>query len=106
MRECDKDMVIRMIEQHHVYRKIVEGLSAGNDFEVKWMRPEYLRESRETLGRTQEQAQMMECGIRRAVEAKRKRRGSEEEEEGRKVHSREEEQLEDLDSEAPRNRTK
>ena len=50
MRECDEDTVVRMIEQHQVYRKIVEGLSAGNDFEVKWMRQEYLRESRETLG--------------------------------------------------------
>ena len=37
MRECDKDTVIRMIEHNQVYRKIVEGLSAGNEFEVEWM---------------------------------------------------------------------
>ena len=73
MRECDKDTVIRMIEQNEVYRKIVEGMSGGNDFEVEWMVQEYLRISRETLGWTQEQAEMMECGIRWAVEARRRK---------------------------------
>ena len=63
MRECDKDTVIGMIEQNQVYRKLVESISAGNDFEAEWMMQEYMRESCETLGWSQEQAEMMECGI-------------------------------------------
>ena len=41
------------------------------------MMQEYMRESCETLGWTQEQAEMMECGIRWAVEERRKGRGAE-----------------------------
>ena len=58
------------------------------------MRQEYLRESRETSGWIQEQAQMMECGIRRAVEVKRKKRHS-----GGAREESAEEQSEDLDRE-------
>ena len=79
MWECHKDTVIQMIEQNEVYRKLVESLSAGNDFEVEWMVQEYMRDSCETLGWTKEQAEMMECGIRWAVEARRKGRGEEKE---------------------------
>ena len=67
-----------MIEQNQVYRKIVEGLTTGNDFEVEWMMQEHLRESRETLGWPQEQAAMMDCGIRWAVETEREEEQSEE----------------------------
>ena len=72
IRECDKDAVIRMTEQNQVYRKFIEGLSAVSDFEAEWMTQEYLRQCREIMGWTQEQAEMMECGIRWAVEARRK----------------------------------
>ena len=41
MWECHKDTVIQMIEQNEVYHKIVESLSAGNDFEVEWTMQEY-----------------------------------------------------------------
>ena len=79
MRECDNDTVIQMIEQNEVHRKLVESISASNDFEVEWMVQEYMRDSCETLGWSNEQAEMMECGIRWAVEARRKGRGEEKE---------------------------
>ena len=94
IREGDKDTEIRMIEQNQVYRKIVEGLTTGNDFEVEWMMQEHLWESRETLGRIQEQAEMMDCGIRWAVETERK------EEAGKRSNQRR------RDREAPRDRTR
>ena len=72
MRECDKDAVIQMIEQNEVYPKLVESISEGNDFKVEWMVQQYMRDSCETLGWTQEQAEIMECGIRWAFEARRK----------------------------------
>ena len=84
IRVCDKDAVIQMIEQKEVYRRIVDEVSGGNDFEVEWKLQEYMRESCETLGWTQEQAEMMECGIRWAVEARRKGRGAEKEQRRRK----------------------
>ena len=96
IRECDKDAVIRMTEQNQVYRKFIEGLSAVSDFEAEWMLQEYLRQCRETMGWTQEQAEMMECGIRWAVEARRKGRGEEKEQEQR----RREEPLEEMRTES------
>ena len=67
--------MIQMTEQNEVYWKFVESLSAVSDFEAEWMTQEYVRQCREILGWTQEQAEMMECGIRWAVEARRKGRG-------------------------------
>ena len=40
--------------------------------EVEWMVQQYMRINRETLGWTQEQAEMMGCAIRWAVEARKK----------------------------------
>ena len=68
-----------MIERNEVYRELVESISAGNAFEVEWMVQEYIRDSCETLGWTQEQAEMMECGTRWAVGSKEKGRGAEKE---------------------------
>ena len=77
MRECDKDAYVQMIEQEEAYRKIVDEMWGGNDFEVEWLVQEYMRMNRETLGWTQEQAEMMGCAIRWAVEARKKGRGPE-----------------------------
>ena len=96
IRECDKDAVIRMTEQNQVYRKFIEGLSAVSDFEAEWMTQEYVRQCREVMGWTQEQAEMMECGIGWAVEARRKGRGEEKEQEQR----RREEPLEEMRTES------
>ena len=79
IRECDKDACIQMVEQTEVYRKIVDKMSGGNDFEVELMVQEYMRMSRETLGWTQEQVEMLGCGIRWAIEARKKGRGTEKE---------------------------
>ena len=94
MRECDKDAYVQMIEQEEVYRKIVDEMLGGNDFEVEWMVQEYMRMNRETLGWTQEQAEMMGCGIRWAVEARKKGRGAE------KEQRRREEPLEEMRTES------
>ena len=75
MRECDKDAYVQLIEQEEAYRKIVDEMWRGNDFEVEWLVQEYMRMNRETLGWTQETAEMMGCGIRWAVEAREKRKG-------------------------------
>ena len=90
MDSAHKDAVIQMIEQDEVYRKIVDEVSGGNDFEEEWKVQEYMRINRETLGWTQEQADMMGCGIRWAVEARRKGRGAE------KEQRRREEPLEEM----------
>ena len=98
IRECDKDAVIQMTEQNEVCRKIVESLSAGNDFEVEWMMQECMREACETLGWTQEQAKMIKCGIGWVVEARRKGRGEEkEQEQRRREETLEETQVESTD---------
>ena len=74
IREGDKDAVIPITEQNQVYRKFVESMSTVSEFEAEWMTQEYLRQCREIFGWTQEQADMMECGIRWAVEARRNRK--------------------------------
>ena len=79
IRECDKDAGIQMVEQTEVYRKIVDKMSGGNDFEVELMVQEYMRMGRENLGWTQEQVEMLGCGIRWAVEARKKGRCTEKE---------------------------
>ena len=94
IRECDKDACIQMVEQTEVYRKIVDKMSGGNDFEVELMVQEYMRMSRETLGWTQEQVEMLGCGIRWAVEARKKGRGTE------KERRRREEPLEEMRTES------
>ena len=88
--------MIRMTEQNQVYRMFIEGLSAVSDFEAEWKTQENLRQCREIMGWTQEQAEMMECGIRWAVEARRKGRGGEKEQEQR----RREEPLEEMQTES------
>ena len=93
MRECDKDAYVQMIEQEEAYRKIVDEMWGGNDFEVEWLVQDYMRMNRETLGWTQEQAEMMGCAIRWAVEARKKGRGPE------KEQRRREEPLEEMRTE-------
>ena len=73
-----------MTEQNQGYRMFIEGLSAVSDFEAEWMMKEYVRQCCEVVGWTEEQAEKMECGIRWAVEARRKGRGEEKEQEQRR----------------------
>ena len=94
MRECDKDAYVQMIEQEEAYRKIVDEMWGGNDFEVEWLVQQYMRINRETLEWTQEQAEMMGCAIRWAVEARKKGRGPE------KEQRRREEPLEEMRTES------
>ena len=94
MRECDRDAYVQMIEQTEVYRKIVDEMWGGKDFEVEWMVQQYMRINRETLGWTQEQAEMMGCAIRWAVEARKKGGGPE------KEPRRREEPLEEMRTES------
>ena len=86
-----------MTEQNQVYRKFIEGLSAVSDFEAEWMTQEYLRQCREIMGWTQEQAEMMECGIRWAVEARKKKEEAKEKEQEQR---RREEPLEETRAES------
>ena len=60
--------------------KFVERLPARSDFdETERMMQEYGKGARRIMGWSQEQAKIMECGIRWAVEARREGRGAEKE---------------------------
>ena len=98
--ECGKDTVIQMIEQSEENRKVmVQMISEGSDTEMEQEMQNYRTACREVLGWSQEQAEMMERGLRWAVEAKRKGRETQTElTEGQEHHEevrfREEEQSE------------
>ena len=97
IRECDTDTVIRMIEENEAYRKIIECVEGGNDDEVEAKIQWYLMKAQESRVFGEVRREVVECGIRGAVEKKRKGRGREEEqsagqEQGREVRSRKEEQ--------------
>ena len=72
--ECDKDTVVQMIEQNEDNRKVIESMSEGSDTEMEQKIQNYRTACREVLGWSQEQVEMMERGLRWAVEAKRKGR--------------------------------
>ena len=69
IRECDKDAVIRMIEERKEFRDIVERVSDGSDVEVD------LTKAQEFLGFDTGQRVTVECGIWWTVESRRKGRG-------------------------------
>ena len=104
--ECDKDTVIQMIEQSEENRKVmVQMISEGSDTEMEQEMQNYRTACREVLGWSQEQAEMMERGLRWAVEAKRKGRETQTElTEGQEHHEevrfREEEQSEVVNSDS------
>ena len=77
IQECDKEAAIRLMEEDEVIRKVIEEMSKGNDVEREQVLENYLTVGHEVLGWDQGQADMMECGIRWAVEARRKGRSKE-----------------------------
>ena len=86
-----------MIEENEAYRKIIECVEGGNDDEVEAKIQWYLMKAQESRVFGEVRREVVECGIRGAVEKKRKGRGREEEqsagqEQGREVRSRKEEQ--------------
>ena len=84
--ECDKEAVIRILEENEGYRKIIKMISEGSDEEygMQCFRAEF----REKSGLDANQMKVLECGVRWAVEARRKERREEQK------HRRQEEQEE------------
>ena len=72
--ESEKEAVIQMLEETEEYRKIVEDVSGGSDVDVE-------RKMRHWANKLQERPRgdVLECGIRWAVEARRKGRGEQQE---------------------------
>ena len=68
--EREKEAVIRMLEETEEYRKIVEDVSGGSDVDVE-------RKMRHWASILQERPRgdILECGLRWAVEARRKKKG-------------------------------
>ena len=97
--ECDRDKVVQMIEESEENRKVmvqvleenednrkmIESICEGSDVEVEQAQQNYMTAGREVLGWDQGQADLMERGLRWAVEARRKERreGREQHEEAR-----------------------
>ena len=97
IQECDRDTVVQMIEESEENRKVmvrmleknednrkmIESISEGSDFEVEQALQNYRTAGREVLGWDQGHADLMERGLRWAVEARRKGRRQQEEEQRR-----------------------
>ena len=77
IRECDKDATIRMIEESEGYRKIAKMISEGRDEEYGMQC--FKAELDEKSGLDEGQMKVLECGIRWAVEARRKGRDEQQE---------------------------
>ena len=89
--ESEKEAVIQMLEETEEYRKIVEEVSGGSDVDVEWKMRYWASKLRERPG-----ADILECGLRWAVEARRKEMGEEkrqqeQEEQRRRQNARQEE---------------
>ena len=72
--ESEKEAVIRMLEETEEYRKIVDDVSGGSDVDMEWKMRYWASKLRERPG-----ADILECGLRWAVEARRKGRDKQEE---------------------------
>ena len=81
--ENEKEAIIRMWEENEASRKLMDVIPEGSDVEMEQALQSYRTAAREVLGWDQGQADMMECGIRWAVEARRKGRRQQEEEQRR-----------------------
>ena len=93
IQECDRDTVVqmieeseenrkvmvRMLEENEDNRKMIESICEGSDAEVEQALQNYRTAGREVLGWDQGQADLMERGLRWAVEARRKERREEQE---------------------------
>ena len=91
IQECDRDaavqmieeseenrkMMVRMLEENEDNRKMIESICEGSDVEVEEALQNYRTAGREVLGWDQGQADLMERGLRWAVEARRKERREE-----------------------------
>ena len=75
--ESDKEAVIQMLEENEGYRKIVKMISEGGDEEYGMQC--FRAELREKSGLDASQMKGLECGVRWAVEARRKGRSYEQE---------------------------
>ena len=82
--ECDLDAAIRMIEENEDSRKMTESMSEGSDEDMERTLQNCRTAGYEVLGWSQEQVEMMERGLRWAVEARRKGRRQQEEEQRRR----------------------
>ena len=78
-----KEAIIRMWEENEASRKLMDVIPEGSDVEMEQALQSYRTAGREVLGWDQGQADMMECGLRWAVEARRKGRRQQEEEQRR-----------------------
>ena len=81
--ESEKEAVIRMWDENEGSRKFIEVIPEGSDVEIEQALQSYRTAGREVLGWDQGQAVMMECGLRWAVEARRKGRPQQEKEQRR-----------------------
>ena len=72
--ESEKEAVIRMLEETEEYRKIVDDVSGGSDVDMEWKMRYWANKLRERPG-----ADVLECGLRWAVEARRKGRDKQQE---------------------------
>ena len=72
--ESEKEAVIQMLEETEEYRKIVDDVSGGSDVDMEWKMRYWASKLRERPG-----ADVLECGLRWAVEARRKGRDKQEE---------------------------
>ena len=86
--ECDRDTAVRMIEENEETRKVmiqmmeenednrkmIESMSEGSDVDMEQTLQNYRTAGRDVLGWDQEQVEMMERGLRWAIEARRKGR--------------------------------
>ena len=73
--ERDKEAVIRILEENEGYRKIIKMISEGGDEEYGMQC--FRAELREKSGLDASQMKVLECGVRWAVEARRKERREE-----------------------------
>ena len=81
--DSEKEAIIRTWQENEGSRKFIEVIPEGSDDEMEQALQSYRTAGREVLGWDQGQADMMECGLRWAVEARRKGRWQQEEEQRR-----------------------
>ena len=77
--ESEREAVIRMLEESEEYRKVVENVSGGSDIEVERKTQNWVTTVQEGAEVDKGKMRRMECGLRLAVEARRKGRREEQE---------------------------
>ena len=96
----DKESAMRQLEENEGYQKIIDCVSEGSEGEMEQTLQNYLAWIQGVSGLDQELLEDTEGAVRRAVEARRKRRGTEREqtaemEQGKKARFAEEQQAEE-----------